>query len=185
MPAATLLKQLPGLEASSVACVRTYRCTGRVDGCSGRCDLLLTREARFDSAPHWPAIRLSRVRLSVVCVRRSRERGLDSRGVRRWARARRQIISRFVAHGDGGEQCGPRSVRRRDLPFWPRAELMWQRYQKNNNYQTVLLLCVSYRGQMDRLFVVVGWSICSVCLIGGRWTVCWLLLGGPFALCVL
>eukprot|EP00964_Phaeocystis_antarctica_P092791 scaffold59749_cov73-Phaeocystis_antarctica.AAC.6 len=115
---------LPGLEASSVACVRTYRCTGRVDGCSGRCDLLLTREARFDSAPHWPAIRLSRVRLSVVCVRRSRERGLDSRGVRRWARARRQIISRFVAHGDGGEQCGPRSVRRRDLPFWPRAEFV-------------------------------------------------------------
>ena len=154
VPAATLLVELPGLEASSVACVRTSLNTGRVDGCSDRCVLLRTQEARFDSASYWSAIRLTRVRLSVVCVCRSRERGLNSRGVRRWARARRRF-SRSVAHRDGGEQCGARSVRAR-LAGWPRAELC-QRYQETTTNKR---------------------SICSVCLIGGRWTVCSLLLVG-------
>ena len=44
---------------------------GRADGRPGRCDLLRTREARFDSASHWDAIGPPRLRMSVVCVRRS------------------------------------------------------------------------------------------------------------------
>ena len=102
--AATLLKEQSGLEASSVAFVRKGRCTGRIDCSSGRCDLLRTREARFDSASHWSAIEPPSVRMSVVCVRRSRERGLDTRSVRRQASARRRF-SRLVTQRDGRKRC--------------------------------------------------------------------------------
>ena len=113
VPGATLLKQLPGVEASSVAFVRTGRCMGRFDGRPGRCDLLRTREARFYSASHWAAIGPPRLRMGVVCVRRSRERGLITRSVRRRAQARRWF-SRLVARRDGGKRCGaPPSAERR------------------------------------------------------------------------
>ena len=103
MPADTLLVELPGLEASSAAFVRTRRCTG-VNYPAGRCDLLRTREARFDSASHWAVIGTPRVRMSDVCVRRSRERGLDTRSVRRQASARRRF-SRLVTQRDGRKRC--------------------------------------------------------------------------------
>ena len=86
---------------------------GRADGRPGRCDLLRTREARFDSASHWDAIGPPRLRMSVVCVRRSRERGLNTRSVRRRAQARRRF-SRLLARRDGGKRCGaPPSAERR------------------------------------------------------------------------
>ena len=86
---------------------------GRVDDRPGRCDLLRTREARFYSASHWAAIGPPRLRMGVVCVRRSRERGLITRSVRRRAQARRWF-SRLVARRDGGKRCGaPPSAERR------------------------------------------------------------------------
>eukprot|EP00964_Phaeocystis_antarctica_P050649 scaffold29492_cov51-Phaeocystis_antarctica.AAC.1 len=59
---------------------------GRVDGRPGRCDLHRTRKARSNSASHWAAaIGPPGLRMGVVCVRRSRERGLNTRSVRRRA----------------------------------------------------------------------------------------------------
>ena len=162
VPAATLLVELPGLEASSVACVRTSLNTGRVDGCSDRCYLLRTQEARFD------CIALARrpaVTRAVECRLRLSESGAWSQqsGCAAVGSSPPPVLTLgAVAHRDGGEQCGARSVRAR-LAGWPRAELC-QRYQETTTNKR---------------------SICSVCLIGGRWTVCSLLLGGPSALCVL
>eukprot|EP00964_Phaeocystis_antarctica_P017507 scaffold9674_cov66-Phaeocystis_antarctica.AAC.3 len=96
--------------------------------------------------------------MSVVCVRRSRERGLNSRSVRRRARARRRF-SRLVAHRDGGEQCGARSVRRvgATCRCWPRAELC-QTYQNNNYKRCICFVCLI---GADAPFVGCCWSVAS------------------------